>query len=145
MLVQRANYIKQRHRNLLGGVPRRRFLQQEWVLKLERGEFDTPVEMARHVQALEEEVTFLLNTRDEMKDRLTSLEAQTVDQASQNHLLSDQVDALQQKLKSKERDMEVLQKTTHLLADKVRQASAPNTRGRSRTKSFSEYSQSHQR
>lgn len=109
VLVRRANYIKQRHRNLSGGVPRRRFLQQKWELKLERGEFDTPVEMARHVQALEEEVTLLSNTRDEMKDRLTSLEAQTVDQASQNHLLSDQVDALQQKLKSKERDMEAIQ------------------------------------
>ena len=54
-----------------------------------------------------------------MKDRLINLEAQTVDQASQNHLLSDQVDALQLKLKSKERDMEAIQKTTHLLADNV--------------------------
>ena len=101
--------------------------------------------MARHIQALEEEVTLLSNTRDEMKDRIISLEAQTVDQASQNHLLSEQFDALQQKLKSKERDMEAIQKTTHLLANKVRQASVPNTRGRSRTESFGQYSQSHQR
>ena len=59
VLVRRANYIKQRHRNLSGGrgIPRRIFLQQKWELKLERGEFDTPVEIARHVQALEEEVT----------------------------------------------------------------------------------------
>ena len=54
------------HRNLSWGVPRQRFLQQNWELKLERGEFDTPVEMARHIQALEEEVTLLSNTKDEI-------------------------------------------------------------------------------
>ena len=78
-----------------------------------------------------------------MKDRIISLEAQTADQASQNHLLPEQFDVLQQKLKSKERDMEATQKTTHLLVNKVRQASVPNTRGRSRTKSFGQYSQPH--
>ena len=71
-------YVKQLHRNLSRGVPRRRFLQQNWEMKLERGKFDTQVEMAWHIQALEEEVTLLSNTKDEMKDRIISLEAQTV-------------------------------------------------------------------
>lgn len=47
-------------------------------MKLERGKFDTQVEMAWHIQALEEEETLLSNTKDEMKDRIISLEAQTV-------------------------------------------------------------------
>ena len=78
------------------------------------------------------------NTRDEIKDRLLNSKAQTVDQASQNH---SQCTSAETKVKRKQfRKQHIsylinFDTLVHLI----------NTRGRNRTKSSGEYSQSHQR
>ncbi len=140
VLVCRANYLRQRHRTLSGGAPRRKFLQQDWELKLEREEFDSVADMATSIHALSGQVSSLTKARDDLQDGVADLEAQ----ARENDVLSDRVDTLEvekaqlkQKLKSAEDDMEAAVDKTRFLADKLRQGnpSVGGTRGRSRTKS----------
>ena len=116
LLVNRANNIRRKVRQHSGSIPKQKFLQLTWELKLHSTEVEVAA-MGSKIKALEAEVSSL-------RDQHSDMERQV------------------QKLVS---DKKLLLKNTRRLSDRLNKSTSPlQERGRS-IKQFEDYSESHKR
>lgn len=140
-LADRAYHIQYKVRKVIkGGAPQRKFLRKEWKLQLCPGEVVT---VAKEIESLSTELIKVQNEKMEIEAQNSKL----LKRAKENQFAETEL----HQFKEKEKEMEGVVRSVTVDKDelnwKPKHASSDQLecRGRSRTKSFEDYSQSHQR
>ena len=129
-----------------GGAPQCKFLQKEWKLQLCPGEVVT---VTKEIASLRNE---LIKVRNE-KMEIEAQNSEMLKTAEENQFVETELHRLTEKEKEMEGvvrsltvDEDELNRKASMMSDKLKHASSVRLecRGRSRTESFEDYSQSHQ-